>query len=225
MGLILTQHHGFNARRRSAAALPTLSFRGSAGDATNSSSYSFGSLDIGTASATRRVFVAVHNAASVSAGTPSGVTINGVGATDHGGLTSGTLRTSFFSAIVSSGTTGITIAVTFGAGQITCAIGYWSAYDLRDSSPLAAVQTSNNATADLSMTTESNCIIIGAMSSALSGVTHTFTGVTERYDASPTESLVPAGGDISSFSGSNPTAVNITAAGSVARTKAGISWR
>jgi hypothetical protein len=208
------------------SAAPTLTFLNTATNTADQTSYSF-TVDLGTAGATRRIFVAVH-AGATSAVAPASVTINGVSATSHLSVTNGQRSLSIWSAAVPTGGAGVSIVVTWTSQtQLRCAIGFWAAFNLRDSSPLDTDQLAGTTGANnLSLATEANCILIAAGSigdSAPGSIT--FTGVTSRYNAALETTLQYGGGDASSFSGSNPTTVTVTLGTSTDEVTGALSWR
>lgn len=111
----------------------SVAFTDSAVDATNGTSYSFATRAIGTADATRRVFVAV-NTCNVTGTevTITGVTLGGNAMTPIGTPTTGTTdrwRSALFYRDEASGTTA-TIAVTLtGNNPLNCGIGVWAVYN------------------------------------------------------------------------------------------------
>lgn len=153
-------------------------------DTTDAASYSFTSQPIGTASASRRVVVAL-GWASGSAVTLSSVTIGGVSATidaDTGNAT-GNRRVYFASAVVPTGTTA-TVAVTLSGTVVRIGMGLWT---LTGGSPTGQTAVVINApSGTLTVTTVSGDVVLAAgfSSHTTNSITTTWSGagVTERYD-------------------------------------------
>ena len=172
-----------------AAALPAAGGGGITGtfqqatiDTTDAASYSFASQPIGTASASRRVVVAIGWAAATAI-TLSSVTIGGVSATidaDSGNAT-GNRRVYFASAVVPTGTTA-TVAVTLSATAVRIGIGLWTLSGGSPTGQTAAVL--NAASGTLTVTTATNDVVLAAgfASHTANSITTTWTGATERYD-------------------------------------------
>lgn len=149
-------------------------------DATDASSYSFASVPIGTASATRRVVVAVALRQSTPAA-PSAVTIGGVTATMDGYKSDGAAVTiSLWSAVVPTGTTA-TVAITCSGSS--CGIGVW---ELSHGAAVGQVDAASAATlSPPALTTQANDFCIAAISFRAGANTTgnvAWTGINERYD-------------------------------------------
>jgi hypothetical protein len=174
----------------------TVSYRATAGDAGNNSTYTFSSVDIGSAASNRYIVAAVLNS-SAGASNLTSATIAGVSATilkaAYGGGSSDIAAT-LIGASVASGTTG-TISVTFSTGQVRCAIGVWAVYGLQSTTPVATASSIVNP-ASFSIATQSGGIVIAAGNSGDSAGTASWTGVTERFDYA-TEFQSQSGGDYS----------------------------
>lgn len=104
-----------------AASIPTTMVYTDAvhGLAANQASYTVNSLSFGTADATRRVFVAIASA-TASGVEPSGVTIGGVAATKHVGVSAAGVTSvpcAIWSAAVPTGATG-TVFWTVASGDL-----------------------------------------------------------------------------------------------------------
>lgn len=108
------------------AALPTVTWTDSASSASATSPHTFTSRAIGTALATREVFVAVYN------GTTSAVTVGGISASLVASAASSTLT--LWRASVPTGTTA-DIVVTFTGGGGRLLISVWAAYNLTSTTP------------------------------------------------------------------------------------------
>jgi len=167
-------------------------------DATNSTSYTFSSSAIGTASSNRKIVVGpVSNRAPGT--TATAVTVGGISATSVIGQTSnnGEQRAELWEAEVPTGTTA-DIVVTWAATADSCGIGVWAVYD-------AAASASDTASDDgVPTLLEENLTIPAggvAISVACSGssATYTWTNLTEKYDAT-VEGTVTFSGASDAFS-------------------------
>jgi hypothetical protein len=179
-----------------------------AADTGNNSTYTFSSQDIGTAAADRYVIVAVSNS-SAGSGSLSSATIAGVSATilqasANGG---GDIATTIIGASVPTGATG-SVVVNFGTGQVRCAIGVWAVYGLLSTTPVATASQSGNP-GTLNVNTHSGGIVVAAGVSSDAGSSATWSGATERYDAT-TELQAESGADYTASSAETPHALSIT---------------
>jgi len=174
---------GIFGSARVAASGITATYQTAASDTTDASSYSFTSQPIGSASASRRVVVAIGWGAA-SGITLSSVTIGGVSASidaDSGNAT-GNRRVYFASAVVPTGTTA-TIAITLSATAARIGIGVWTLTGGSATGQTAA--NINNASGTLTVTTAVNDVVLAAgfSSHTSNSVTTTWSSATERYDA------------------------------------------
>lgn len=163
------------------AATPTKSFQACATDTSDLTNYSFASQAIGTASATRNVFVVVGAEDSATSFTLSSATIAGVAATIHlNGPTTGATQVAIISAAVSSGTTG-TIDLTFSEAITAAHICTTAVYDLSSVTPVASSSARDNASGPLTLdlnTSADGVVIAGCTSGAL-GQDAVWTGLSE----------------------------------------------
>lgn len=103
-------------------------FQSSNGSSADASSYNF-TVDLGTAAADRKILAGVFSNAGTGAD-PTSVTINGVTATKLAGA-SGSIQGSNYSwwiADVPTGTTGVTIAVSWGSARSRAGVAVWPIY-------------------------------------------------------------------------------------------------
>lgn len=153
---------------------PSMSWRGATPQVSTASSFTFSGADIGAASATRRVVVAVM-AGQSSSSDVTAVSIAGVSATIHVAASGFFLTTAIASAEVPTGTTG-DIVVTFGGNKGECAIGVW-ALDGVEATPQDA--DTNHVTAS-SISVTSTCddayVIAVAGGGSASGGLSSWTG-------------------------------------------------
>jgi hypothetical protein len=162
---------------------PSLEFRVSAVDATDLTTYTFSTVDIGVADSTRRVIVGVAGAAG-AARTLSSATIGGVSATIHTNLSSAD-HSSLISVLVPTGTTA-TIVLTFSGGMISAGIGVYRLINETVSTPHATATDTTLSAGVLSTTIDvpSNGALVAVCKgfAAISPPTYTWSGATERYD-------------------------------------------
>ncbi len=180
---------GFFASALSASVSPTVTYQGSAADTADLTTYTFASQPIGTASASRRVVVAIHTRTA----TISTVTIGGVSATLDRDYNLSNNRVTIASAVVPTGTTA-SVVVTFTAAGTRCGIGVWS---LSSGSPTGQTATgSGTTTAACTVTTVAGQVVIAATTeNGTVGTTVAWTGATERYDQTLETDLGQSGAD------------------------------
>jgi hypothetical protein len=134
------------------------------GNATNAVSYTFSSVALGEADASRRIFVGIFGRTTGTGGVSS-VTIGGVSASLHAQGTSsvtGDTTTAIFSAPVPSGTTG-DVVVTFNSGQVRSAIALWRYVGETPS----LVDSGSGDVSDITITTASSGFVIGVSAGAV----------------------------------------------------------
>src|SRR5262245_21099897 len=155
----------FPAGAAAAAAFPTIEFLDEAQDATNATVYTFASFPLGTAAATRRIFVLV---AWQGTGSLSSVTVAGVTASNHVQAVPGNVNIAIVSAAVPSGTSG-SVVVTVSSTSGRCGIAAWRVTDLRDATP-TGTDASQSVTSDtLTVNAPARSIVIcGAINGAIS---------------------------------------------------------
>lgn len=187
--------------RGAAASVPlSVSYLTNAISATDASSYTFSGLSLGTASASRVIFVAVaHRKADPSASTSS-VTIGGVSATL---VTSSTASNAgsvveFWRAAVPTGTTG-DVVVTTSATVLRCGVGLWRVDGLTSASGGAVAGSTT-------ITPPAGTMTIAASSTAVPGpISTAWSGLTEVWDVPSGESLNWSGAN-----GVRPSSVTAT---------------
>lgn len=162
---------------------PTATFQQAAASGTDGTSFTFTAQPIGTASATRRVVVAIGYGGPAAPGAISSVTIGGVTATidvDSGALTNNR-RVAIASAVVPTGTTA-DVVITFGVTVGRVGIGVWTLSSGAPTGQTALV--ANNATGTLTVTTVAGQVVIatGYASRASGTLSTAWTNATERYD-------------------------------------------
>lgn len=145
----------------------------------NATSYTFNSSPIGDEAADRFVVVSML---ARGGGSVSSFTINGVSASQIYDAGSGNDRIEFWGATVPTGTS-VSIAITIGSAASNMAIGVWSIYGLQSTTPVDAdVSTTNGGTISLDVPT--GAVVIGASNcNSGSATTHSWTGLSENFDA------------------------------------------
>lgn len=171
-----------SAKRPSGGGADPFTFRYNGENATDATSYTFTSVPLGTASASRRAIVWINLAALNIPIT--GVTIDGVAATMDwdSGNTLSNRRGYLWSAVVPTGTSG-DIVVTFSGNCSRIGIGVWTIPSGSFVGQVSATNTTLSGTLNLTTVAGDYCIA-GAMSTGTGGtISCAWTGaVTERYD-------------------------------------------
>lgn len=153
-------------------------FKQSALNSNNQTTYTFVDQPIGEASATRRVVVGISGSSSK---TVSSVTIGGVAATiDATHVLSGTARLAIASAVVPLGTVA-TVVVTFNGTSSACGLGVWTLNNA--GAPTGQVATGSGDPTNLTITTLPGDVVI-AIAHTYNSVSATFdwTNATARFD-------------------------------------------
>lgn len=151
-------------------------------DGTDGTTFTFASVPIGTASATRRVIVGI-GWGGASATTLAGVTIGGVTATIDvdSGAAIGNRRTVIASAIVPTGTTA-NVVVTMNASTGRMGIGVWAADGINPTGQTAIVINAASGTLTTTTAVGAKVIAVGYSSRTSGSIIATWTGATERYN-------------------------------------------
>lgn len=167
-----------------ARPVPTASYRTFVSSTSNGATYTFNTVDIGTASTTRLVVVAITGTSSQASGrTVNSVNIGGISATGYQNP-SVIYVASFWAAFVPTGTTA-NIIVVFSGTMANCGIGVYDLNNLKsaisqggDSQGVAGGTVIN-----LSLPVTDTGVVIAAGTFATgTSSTATWSGVTERYD-------------------------------------------
>jgi hypothetical protein len=184
----------------------TATYQSSATSASGSSPWTFTAMSIGTASSTRRVFVAIAAPSTSTALNPAidAVSIGGVSATLYGTRrhTSNTYHeVSFWYADVSSGTTAdvvVTGATGHNRASMTVA-GVWTLDNslLLNNQPTddAFDNTASAGTLTASLDVLTGGFILSVVCRQSASGTYTFSGVTERYDVDAGNQIVGSASD------------------------------
>jgi hypothetical protein len=128
----------------------SVSFTGTAGDATDSNSYSFAGLSIGAADPSRYVIAGIVGT-GLNASSFSSVTIGGVSATQIVERANGVTDAAIYIAAVPTGTT-TTVAANFSASKGRAMVFLWRAIGLRSASASATSSTATAVANVLSLT-------------------------------------------------------------------------
>jgi hypothetical protein len=213
--LKLSNLSGFGGR----AYTGSMSFIGSTKVTNDATTYTFAGQSLGAAG--DRLVVVVGHTLDSAFNQVSSVTIAGVAATIHVNNTrSGTSDCCLFiaSAYVPSGTSG-DIVVTWQSSTFRCTIGVWALYNLQSKSPRATVAPASADPVDLSLAVPAGGFVVAGATS-LDATGFTWTGLTERYDATGETSNERFGHADGAFPQGgtpalevNPTGPTITAAG------------
>jgi hypothetical protein len=196
-------------------ATVTVAFTDSAVDAVDGTTFTFSSKSLGTAAANRKIVVGVGERGSTSI---ASVSVAGVGATQLINLVSGTSnRSNIWIADVPTGTTG-DVVVTCGTSALRCGIGVWAMYGAASSTPSDTASSVDDAGVD-TLVVPANGVGIGYCFSVGTGLTATWSNMTERFDATVESGIFHTGAD-TAVSGSLSVGVDwtgtFTSAGMVA---------
>lgn len=175
-GLTITGLAGFGAR---GADGPTVSFRNSGTDATDATSWTYTSFDIGTAAADRFVVVGCWSGRDSPHTTT--LTIGGVSATSLVTVTNGNSRATLFGLTVAAGTTA-TIVSSTSALETRSVIAVWAVYGLTSTTPVATASGTADPT-DLSLAVSEGGCVIGFASDHNSAATCAWTGLDSQGSA------------------------------------------
>jgi hypothetical protein len=172
-------------------AVTYLQATSSASDAT---SYTFSSQNIGTASSDRDIVVAFHSRLAGSVNPTVTVTVAGESATTHVSIrnaAANTILVGIAKVRVTSGTTGDVVVNFNGVTSSRCGIGMWHVTGAATGAPYdsdSSTASPPSATIDV----PDDGVIIAAATNG-NAATTTWTNATERYDAQM-ESVTPYSG-------------------------------
>lgn len=114
-------HQALLCMSAAAGVSPTVVFKGTAIDTSSLTNYTFSAKDIGPASTTRIIVVAIHQVGGTGSKTVTG-TVDGVALTN---IQQGTGRLHLAYAVVNTANATGDIALTFSSAPSRCAIGWW----------------------------------------------------------------------------------------------------
>ena len=164
--------------------VPSVEFEDIYSSASNLSTYTFASCDLGTPSAGRQIVVSTYGPrATAGSRTVSTMTINGVTATFAGRQQTLNLNGhEIWYASVPSGATG-DIVITWSAGCNGCAISVWSALNLGPIQDVQGDGTSITASRTINIGGSSGAIAFVSSADADAQTNHTFSTAIERDEA------------------------------------------
>lgn len=172
-----------------------LIFEEAVADATNATEYTFSAVDIGVAAGNRSVIVVINSRGLGTTRTVSSATIGGIGATiSVQGTNIAGGNSSISAVIVASVPTGTTadVVVTFDAEMLRCGIGSFSTTGIDNTATDSFVSTSDGDPTGTIDVVAGGFAVGGAYSQEASP-SASWTGLTERYDAS-LDSVTHTGG-------------------------------
>lgn len=165
------------ARRRP----PTRAFRTTAVDVSNLTTYSFSSVDIGTAAADRTIAVFAAGRGNGAGRSVSSLSIGGNAANLAKSLVgSGDQCGALYTLNVASGATA-TISVTFSNSMLCAGVAVWALYGLSSATAVDTADSEGDASA-MSIDVPADGILLAASSIILGASTASITGVTEEFD-------------------------------------------
>jgi hypothetical protein len=171
----------------------TVALTDTTSDVTDSTSYSFGSRNIGAADPSRYVIAGVVGT-GINGSTISSVTIGGIGATLVVERTNGAVDAAIYIAAVPTGTTA-TVVVNFSAQKGRAMLYLWRAIGLRSST---AAATASTATAvsnvlSVSLAVPAFGFAIGVAADNATTTTLTWSGLTKDGDVPSAEGATSSG--------------------------------
>lgn len=187
-------------RGAQATAAKTVTFRGSAVDPANLTTYDgapFQGLAIGDAAADRHVLLAVCGTNGTR--TVESATIGGVTATKVHELQSGNGTIAVLRALVTDGTTA-NVAISWSGAQSRCGIAWWTATGIGDGTEHHKVTSTANPSVATVNTLAGGFAIAAAFDGNNNNRTYTWTNVTERYDETVESGINHSGGDAATAS-------------------------
>jgi hypothetical protein len=196
--LTVNQLSGFNAFSASSpAASASVVFNDCYDDTTNATTYTFSSVAVSTADATRIILVGVAaEDGGDTFGLSSGTIGGGAATRSHTSTIGLTNHSNFLILGLASGTT-TTIELTFSEAITAATICVWSLYNFSSaafSEYAAYAWNTNSASMDISILGSQTGDLYAAICTAAgTGTTLTFTGTTTNHDANNTEFTVRAG--------------------------------
>lgn len=205
--------------------VPEIYFGGSSHSTTNTSSFSFTSMDFNVDNPQRTVVVAVNyyefdTSVNITSITVGGATPTLVALATRG--ISGGTGSFIYAALYYAQPTGTsgTVAINFSRSiDRGCSVGVWSLYNLNSS---AAVTSAVSNTGSVALTTQPGDLVVAATTGGSSGTNITWTNVTEDYDTSP-NAMTRSGA--SAVSETNGTLTVSAAIDSGLNTLIGAVWR
>ena len=161
--------------------MPLSLFAGGAGQlGTAGPSYTFTSLSIGTADASRKVYVCVGTRRAAG-GAVSSMTIGGVSASAVVSVSTNSNANSvaIWCAVVPTGTTATVVVTLAGASAAYCSV---KCYATTGDHTVEDFQSGSTGPISLSLAVKANGYLIGAGHGANAGPSATWTGITEDTD-------------------------------------------
>lgn len=197
----------------------TLSFTASPGEPTNSTTYTFSAVSIGTPAADRQVVVAVANDGSTR--TVSSVTVGGTGLSSIVSINS-TSTVHIWAGTIAAGTTA-DIVVTLNAISDGLAIGVWAMTGAAVGA--SATGTSTASPGSVAIAVPASGAIIAMCEHDVNGANITWGGgITEDYDAGVDTNFGHSGASSITLGGTTPTITSTYASGAPAPGMIAASW-
>lgn len=215
MSLAVTQLIGFGAASTQLTPA-SISYITNAASSSGLTNYTFSTQSIGTAATGRRIIVIASGYSTTGGRTLSSVTIGGnaatsiVTASDSGGAVNSQLS-GIFILQVDAGTTA-DIVVNFSGGMGGCDIGVFAAYDLLSSTATDTGSSVANPMTDTIDISAGGICVAGCETYTTGSSGHTWTNLTERYDATQQTQLYYTGASDAFASAQSALAVTCTPA-------------
>lgn len=211
---------------------PSVSFGTNKSRTSASSVYTFSDCDIGVADTTRVVVIGISQYRYDTSAALSSVTIGGSSATviakgarQIAGGSGSFIYSSIAYRAIPTGTTA-DVVVSLGNNANVCAIGVWSIYDVKNSSPILYKTAEGPTSASL----DEN-VIVGDVGIAIStsgyGTLTRWTGATERFDILPDSvyQIGVSGADLSATVSASPRTITATQSGGLQIVGSVAIWR
>lgn len=208
---------------------PFYTYNTTVSSTTNSTSYTFSSVNIGTAASNRLVVIVVLGRPTVVASRIiNSATIGGVSATLVSNESSGN-PAAIISAVITSGTTA-DVVINWNSSMDNCVISSYSLYDLNSTTAASSVAAqgasawvSGKITVELSVQKD-GISIGGVTTSATTGTPATWSGLTEDYDQ-VVETRTRSSASRQMTNNDSNFKVEVTISGSTAGVLAVAHWR
>ena len=161
---------------------PTVTYVSQTSSGSGATSYTFSSVSLPSADATRHIIVSVHMRKD-TATSISSVTVNGVAATQAKSQAgAGGDLCELWIAAVPSGETGDIVVALGGGAAFRLGVGWWRTYSLSSATPTdTAASTADPA--DLTIDCDAGGIIVAAGFDQSAAANATWANLTEQFDA------------------------------------------
>lgn len=221
---MFSAHRMLFAKTAAATEPLAVTYASNANDGTDLTTYTFSSQAIGTASATRKVYVGISARQSGATLSVASLTVAGVPAsevTTKQHAASGAVGfASIWAASVASGSTG-DIVVTLSGAAVRCGIVVWAVTGA-SITPYSTANYGGTGTPNLNLNTLAGYSVI-ALTSGTPSTTTTWTGVTEDADFTVESTMYISAGSANSVAAATPRTITPTPAGGASPQRYGVA--